>query len=263
MPDSLTPLLPHIPAMVMVLFRISGIFIFAPVFGSQAIPPQIKIFLALSLTICVYPLLPPQPVMEYSMITLVLAVFSEMIIGLAIGYGATLPLIAVQMGGQIMGQQMGMALANVLNPDTGAQSSIVSQMFFLMALTIFVLLNGHHALLATLIHSFDHNHIPIGMYRPDGSVVALLLGLLASMFELGMRVSAPLLTLVFLQTIAMGFVAKTVPQLNILSLGFPLRILMGILIVSAMAVSIGDVFIEEWEQTRIAIMNMFAPSIAR
>jgi flagellar biosynthetic protein FliR len=148
----------------------------------------------------------------------------------------------------------------VLNPDSGETSSIVSQIFFLMALTIFLLLDGHHIMIATIVHSFDHDHIPIGMYRPDGSLLGLLQGLLSSMFELGIRVAAPLLTLVFLETIAMGFVAKTVPQLNILSLGFPLRILMGFLITAAMAVGIGDVFAEELYAALRGLMRMFAPA---
>ncbi|MBI1369528.1 MAG: flagellar biosynthetic protein FliR [Planctomycetes bacterium] len=232
MPVSLVPILPHIPVFLLVVFRLAGIFMFAPMFGSDIIPVKVKALLALVLGFCVYPLIPPQAPVHLTMMSMVVSIGSEMLIGLVIGYGASLPLVAMQLGGLIMGQQLGLGFAQVLNPDFGEDTDVLGQTLFVTALTVFIVLNGHHILLSTLVHSFST--VPIGAYMPGSSVLHVITGLLASMFELGVRVAAPLLCLVFLETIAMGFIARTVPQLNILSLGFPLRIIIGMMLVIAL-----------------------------
>ncbi len=226
MSDELAHIYPHIPAFLLVLFRLGGIFIFGPVFGSQVIPMRVKVLLALVLTMCIYPIVPPQIPVQLSLANIMLAVGSEMLIGLIIGYGASLPLVALQIAGQMMGHQLGLGLAQVFSPDFNEQTEVLSQFLFLVALTAFLLMDGHHAMIGALIASF--HAVPLGGYVPDDRLMGLVTGLLNSMFELGLRVAAPLLCLVFLETIAMGFVARTVPQLNILSLGFPLRIIVGL-----------------------------------
>lgn len=256
MSDSLNTLLPHIPAFLLVMFRLTGIFVFAPMFGSSAIPVRVKVMLALVLAVCVYPMVPPQTPIGLSVMTLGAAVGSELLIGVAIGYGASLPLTAIQMGGMMMGQQLGLGLAQVFNPDFGEQTDVMGQFFFIVALTIFILLDGHHALLSVLVHSFDR--IPLGGFIPGESVLQLMVGLLGAMYELAIRVAAPLLCIVFLETIAMGFVARTVPQMNILSLGFPLRILIGLLLIMAALAAMNDALAESIRQSMRAMGRVFA-----
>lgn len=237
----LDPLLSHLPVWLLVLFRISGIFLIGPFFGSSLMPGRIKIFLALGLSFCVYPMLLGRAadgvaaqsiahIMAQGMTLwgIVGLVVSELLVGLVIGFGAGLPLFGIQIGGQIVDQQLGLGLAGVYNPDVGADSGIISQFYFLMALTFFLILNGHRAVLSVLVGSFDH--VPLGGYVADGQLVHLMIGLLQSMFELALGVAAPLLCLVFLETVAMGFIARTVPQLNIMSVGFSLRIIVGMFV---------------------------------
>jgi flagellar biosynthetic protein FliR len=161
----------------------------------------------------------------------VAAVASELLIGLALGFGANLPLIGMQIAGQVADQQMGLGIGGVFNPDLQEDSGVVGQFYFLLATTVFLLAGGHRVLLATLVGSFGH--IPLGGFLSTsgaaggGSLITLMTGLLSSAFELALRVSAPLLCLVFLETVAMGFLARTVPQMNVMSVGFALRILIG------------------------------------
>jgi flagellar biosynthetic protein FliR len=229
--DGLALIYAHVPAFLLVLFRLGGIFIFGPVFGSQVIPIRVKVLIALVLAVCIYPIVPPQVPVELSLPTLGVAVGTEMLIGLIIGYGASLPLIAMQVGGQMMGHQLGLGLAHVFSPDFNEQTEVMSQFLFLMALAAFLVLGGHHAMISALVGSF--HAVPLGGYLPDAALLELVTGLLQSMFELGLRVAAPLLCLVFLETVAMGFVARTVPQMNILSLGFPVRIIVGFFVLVA------------------------------
>ncbi len=255
---SFAPLLPHVPAFALVLFRLTGIFMVGPVFASQSIPARIKIFLALGLSFCVYPMLleptgmagapgyeAAQGVREIivsglSLWTLVFAVGSELMIGVVIGFGASLPIFGVQVGARVIDQQMGLGLAQVFNPEIGDNSGILDQIYFIMAMMIFLVLGGHRVMMEVLVGTF--RTVPLGGYVPDGHLLDLVIGLSTSMLDLAMRVAGPLLCLIFLETVAMGFVARTVPQMNILSIGFPLRIVVGSAILVASVQTEAEVF---------------------
>ncbi len=250
---SLEALLPHLPAWLLVLFRIGGIFIFAPMFGSTTIPMRVKVMMALLLSLCVYPVLLDtdrpaaaliEPIIDSGLSMWVLgpAIFMELSIGFVIGYGATLPLTGMQLAGRMIDQQLGMGLAGVFNPELDAQSGIVGEVYFMLALAIFILLDGHRVALMILVGTFDT--IPPGGFAFDGHLLNMIVALLGTMFELAMRVAAPLLCIIFLQTVAMGFIARTVPQLNILSIGFPVRILVGVLLLTAAVALEVEVLIE-------------------
>lgn len=251
----------------MVLFRLTGIFILAPVLGSRTVFRQVKVFWVLGLSFCVYPMLlePGRPAAgllgplidtSLSLWTLIPAAGLELLIGYAIGYGASLPLIGMQTGGHVIDQQVGLALAGVFNPELEEQSGVTGEMFFLLAVTIFAILGGHRVMLAVLIGSFDR--VPPGGFGAIGSLLDLMLGLLASMFELALRVAAPLLGLIFLETVAMGFLARTVPQINILSVGFVVRILLGGVVLVAMISSAAGAYTENLQDVLGRLMRFFA-----
>ena len=229
-------LVDHLPAWLMVLFRLTGVFILAPMLGSVTIPRQVKVLLVLSLSFCVYPmLLEPTRASAtfvgsvvangFSLWTLIPTVGLELLLGVAVGYAASLPLVGVQLGGRMIDQQMGLGLAGVINPEMDAQSGVVGEFFFIMAVAIFALMGGHRVMFATLIGSFDR--VPLGGFTDFAGLVDLMIALMVIMYELAIRIAAPLLCLIFLQTVALGFIARTVPQMNILSVGFVLRILVG------------------------------------
>jgi flagellar biosynthetic protein FliR len=255
MSEGLLQITPHVPAFMLVFFRMTGIFIFAPMFGSSVLPMRAKVLLALVLAFCVYPIVPPQVPVTLSLGTIAFAVGSEILIGLIIGYGASLPLVAMQIGGQTMGHQLGLGLAQVFNPEFDEQTEVLSQFLFISSLAVFLLLDGHHAMLGALVHSYQS--VPLGGYVPDGSLIMLITGMLGSAYELGLRVAAPLLCIIFLETIAMGFIARTVPQLNILSLGFPLRIIVGMFLLVGLAATMFTAFGDHMREMMGALMQMF------
>lgn len=254
MPATLEPILAHLPAFGLVLARMAGLFVIAPLFGSELVPARVKVLLAMSIGFCVYPLIPPQPV-QLTWGNAVFVAGGEVMIGLVIGFGAALPLIAMQTAGQLMGQQLGLGIAEVLDPGSDETSETLGRLLFLVALMIFLLMDGHHALLSVLIGSF--RRVPLGGYAPDGEVLAIVIGLLTSMLELAVRVAAPLLCLVFLEAIALGFVARTVPQLNILTAGFPLRIILGLALIALAMGAMTDAFIGSMRQTLTALSRLF------
>jgi len=219
------------------------LMIYGPVFGSSVIPIRVKVFLSLVIGLAAYPLLSAEHLMgiELKLDLWLLAplIAMELLIGLIVGFIASLPLLALQTGGLIMGQQMGLGFAQLYNPAIDDEADIIGQMLFFMAIAGFLIVGGHEWMLLAVLNSFEH--LPLGRFAIDFDVVELVSGILLTSLELALRVAAPLLALVFLETVAMGLLAKTVPQLNILSLGFPIRILVGIGIVALGLVVINDV----------------------
>lgn len=244
--EGLGDILDHVPALLLVVFRIGGLMIFGPVFGSSVIPVRVKILLSLVLGLAIYPLVgAPDPNLSLDLWSIAPAVAMELMVGLIIGYLATLPLVAVQVGGLMMGQQMGLGFARFVNPALDVEADVVAQVLFLMTLTGFLLIGGHEAMVLAVLDSFQHLPAPaVASFTPDLDLLSLATGMLGSALEIALRVATPVLALLFLQTVAMGFIAKTVPQMNILSLGFPLRILGGLAIISLGLVVIDDVIMD-------------------
>ncbi len=272
MPVTLGPILNHLPAWLLVLFRITGIFVIGPVFGSRVIPMRIKVLLAFGLSLCVYPMLldpsrpsaqwvgqfvlphPAADLSQLSLFSIGATVFMELMVGAVIGFGTILPIIGMQIGGRIASQQVGLGLAELFAPNV-EESGILSQAMFMLAIMIFLILGGHRVMMQTLLATFDR--VPLGGLNFQGSIVDLMVALLGSMFELALRVAAPLLCLIFLQTIALGFIARTVPQMNILTIGFPLRILIGMSILIAFVSVLDDVFITQMRKALAMIASVF------
>jgi len=245
----------HIPPALLVIFRIGGLTIYGPVFASTVIPVRVRIFLAFIIGLACYPLLSARcfegVALKLDLWSLAPSITMELMIGLIIGYLSSLPLLAMQTGGLIMGQQMGLGFAQLYNPTIDDEADIVGQLLFFMALAGFVLMGGHESMLLAVLHSFDH--VGLGRFALDMDVLNLITGMLVSSLELALRVAAPLLALVFLETVALGFLAKTVPQLNILSLGFPIRILVGLGVAALGLFVINDVAMDSLLETLNAI----------
>jgi flagellar biosynthetic protein FliR len=240
-------ILDHIPPALLVIFRIGGLMIYGPVLGSSVIPVRIRVLLAFVLGAAIYPTLAAQ---HHTAVGLQLNVWMlgplvalELLVGLIIGYLASLPLTGVQIGGVIISQQMGLGFAQLFNPAINEESDVLGQMLFFMALATFILAGGLDSIVLTLLHTFER--IPAGGVALDQHFITLVCGALASSLELGLRIAAPLLCIVFLETVALGFLSKTVPQLNVLSLGFPLRILVGLAILTLGLTVMNDVVLDE------------------
>ncbi|MHC4908345.1 MAG: flagellar biosynthetic protein FliR [Planctomycetota bacterium] len=239
---------PHVTGFALVAFRLAGIMVYGPVFGSSVIPTRIKLLLAWTLALALYPAISStsgvvHPAMELTLWSLAPIMAFEVLLGICIGFIANVPMLAVQAGGLVMGQQMGLGFARFFNPAVDASADIVGQLLFFLTLAGFLAIGGLEAVITAVLNSFEH--VPLAGLSVGESLLALLTGLLTSSFELALRVAAPLLALIFLQSVAMGFIAKTVPQLNILSLGFPLRILAGLTIVMLGLTIIDEVIMEE------------------
>lgn len=213
----------HVTPFALVLARIGGIFIFAPALGSPIIPAQVKALIVAGLTFVVYPSVAAPMPGTIDLIALIPMMLGETLIGLSIGLIVAIPVMSVQMGGLLIGQQMGLGLGTVYNPAIDADGDVVGQVLFYLALAIFMALGGMELLHAALLRTFDH--VPLGAFAAGQAPLELLTGVVASGYALAIRVAAPVLCIIMLETISTGVLMKTVPQLNVLTFGFPIKII--------------------------------------
>ena len=232
---------------VLILIRVSGMIFAAPVLGSPLFPGRTKVAFGLVLSLVLFPVLPkeldrlPETLGDYLVV-----VFLEMAIGLIFGLAATLIFAGVQLGGQMMDHQIGFALANVIDPVTQQQQSILSQFYFLFAILIFLTSRGHHVLLRGVVDSF--HLIPLGGLVLQESWTSLVtIDLAGSMFIIAVRLAAPVVVALLLASVAMGFMARTVPEMNIFIIGFALRIFIGIVVMVVFIPMIGEALVGLFE----------------
>lgn len=228
----LPELFDHLGIWVVVLARIGGLFVFAPMISNGAIPMQVKAMVAVGLSACVYPALLPaiaaQGVDQLALDgwPLVFLLVFEALVGVTIGLLALIPFSGMQIGGLTMGQQMGLGIAREFDPTTETEANVMGDILYYLAILAFLALGGIEQMVAAVMHSYTA--VPIGAFQVDQPIIAICLGLLQSAMEVGLRIAVPILCIIFLQTCSLGFIAKTAPAFNILSLGFPMRVLLGI-----------------------------------
>ncbi|MGI9013159.1 MAG: flagellar biosynthetic protein FliR [Phycisphaerales bacterium] len=237
---------PHIIPALLVICRIGGLMIFGPVLSTPMIPARIRVGLAFLLGLAIYPALIPSPLIavpqSIELWMLAAVALIEVSFGAVIGLLAGLPIMAAQMGGLVMGQQMGLGFARFFNPAIDDEADVIGQVLYILTIGAFIAVGGVEQLVYATLHSFQH--VALGGFIPAADLLDVTAGLLLAALEMALRISAPLLGLIFLETVAMGFLAKTVPQLNILSLGFPIRILAGLFILAAGLLVVEEVLIE-------------------
>ncbi|MBL9147180.1 MAG: flagellar biosynthetic protein FliR [Phycisphaerae bacterium] len=248
MATSIDTIQEHLGAVLVVVFRLSGLALFGPVIGSPTIPMRIKALLVFLLGVAAYPTIAAGPLSGASVPltfgSLAPMIVMEVLIGAIVGFLALMPLIAMQMGGLITSQQMGLGFARIYNPAMDDEGDSIEQAFFFLAISTFLALGGLEQIISAVVRSFQFLEpggggriLAVGGYGLENALVSTLAGVFLSAMELALRVSAPLMAIFFLETVAMGFLSKSMPALNLMALGFPLRILLGFtVIVIGMAV---------------------------
>lgn len=152
----------------------------------------------------------------------------ELVFGLAIGVVLNLVLIAVQWGGEIIGQQMGLGIGQVFDPQLGQTGSIVGDIYFLMTLAMFLIVGGHRMFLAGVLDSF--HRLPPLTLGMDINLLDLVVDLLGSAMMLAMRLAGPMLVTMLAVDVVLGFLGRTLPQINVMTAGLSLRAVVGMIV---------------------------------
>ncbi len=215
---------------ILVFLRISLLMMLLPVLGHKLIPAPAKAGLVAMLTLLVFPIVSKSvPLIEPDPVVYILFALQEMLLAGALAMLAQLVFTAVQFAGQMMSLQMGMAMANVFDPATSAQGAIIGQFAGVLAILMWLASGAHHMFILTLIESFTILP-PASSWSFDAWIV--INDAAANMFVLAIRLMAPVLLLLFFVYVALGLVARAVPQVQVFFVSFPLSIGLGLLIFS-------------------------------
>ncbi len=217
-----------VPVYVLVLFRIAGMMIWAPMLGSARIPKRIKAMMACVLALGIAQGLTLSVQIPSTPWGLALAIGGEIIFGAAMGMIVSFIFVAGQWAGEIIGQQMGLNLGQTFDPQFGASGSMIGDLYFFLTLLVFMLINGHHAMIRGVHDSFAA--VPLLSVGMTGDLLNLLIGLFHGATLLAMQLAAPMLVTMLVVDVVLGFVGKTVPQLNIMTAGISLRSLVGLFV---------------------------------
>lgn len=218
--------LEQITIWLLVFSRTAGIFSVAPVLGNAHVPVITRIGLAACLALIFTPLVSAgHPSPPADMFGLVFAFAKEAVVGLAIGFVGMLLFMVIQSTAQLIDLQMGLGFASLVDPNN-EQTSVVGQFYFLTATLVFLTMNGHHMIIQGLGDSFSV--IPLGhlTFRPEA--MGSLLNVFARLFVAAIKIGGPIVGVILLTDVALGILSRTVPQLNVLVVGFPAKLFVGL-----------------------------------
>ena len=226
MPLPALDILTILPAFALVLFRVSGMIMTAPLYGSPVIPMRIRAALTFTLTLVTFPLLRNQLPQAATFADVVSGAVGELMIGAAIGLALTMMLLAGEVAGTLIGQQAGLSLGEVSNPLQEHQASVLGQIYTTVLTLVFLIAGGHRAMIAAVMDTFAI--IPVMTMRDTGSIVLLLTETLTAAFVAGIRIAGPAMIALFLAAITLAVLSRAMPQLNILTIGFTTKVVLAL-----------------------------------
>ncbi|MDF3837820.1 flagellar biosynthetic protein FliR [Cupriavidus basilensis] len=217
-----------IAAFLWPMFRLLALFGTAPLFSESTIPRRAKVALAALLSVIISPTIDKLPLVPVYSLEGLLIILNEVGIGLAVGFAMRLVFAAVQYAGETIGMQMGLSFASFYDRSAGGQTMVLGRFLNIVAMLMFLALDGHLLLLATLADSFSS--LPISSQPLSGAGWAAVAAAGASVFSSGLLLALPLIAALLTLNLAMGILNRASPQLSIFAVGFPVTLSGGILL---------------------------------
>lgn len=213
---------------IFVLIRISGIFIISPIFNNDFIPKIFKIGFAFFFSLIITDVLNAKQI-DYNNLGVLSLVLKELIVGFIVGFISYLFFTAVYVLGQIVDMEIGFGMVNVLDPQNKEEMPIMGNFYYILAILVFFVIDGHHMLIKGLVDSFTY--IPIGTFELKSAVMYQVVGILGKVFVIGFKISSPILAALFLANVLLGILARTMPQMNVFIVGMPFKIFIGLFVI--------------------------------
>jgi flagellar biosynthetic protein FliR len=210
-------------------FRIGAMITAAPVFGPRSVPTRFRVLVALALTLVIMPLLPSTPAVDalsYSGISIVL---HQVIIGLALGFMLRLVFGAFELAGESAAQLMGLGFASMIDPQNGVSVPVLSQFYVMLATLMFFAFNGHLMWIEVVADSFRAIPVAAEGLTPTGLWAIVMFG--GDMFAWSVRLALPLVAALLVVNLSFGVLTRAAPQLNVFSVGFPVAIALGFVLI--------------------------------
>jgi flagellar biosynthetic protein FliR len=216
---------------LLIFVRITGLFVVSPVFGRQNIPAYYKIGFSFAASVIVSYNVPVPDIKAYNSIAaFILLVIKEFAIGLVLGYLSYLIITSIYLAGQMIDMHIGFGMVSVFDPISNIQIPVNANFYFILTMLIFLTIDGHHLLIYTLTDSFTM--LPIGspmVYNEN--MVDFVVKLFGSIFAISFKIAAPVTAAILVVDVALGIIAKAVPQVNVFIIGLPLKIFIGLIVI--------------------------------
>lgn len=216
------------PLFLVIFLRVAGILAAVPAIGARAVPLQVRIGLVLGLSALLIPIVADRVRLpDFSLPSILSLGFTEFLVGAAMGLCIRFVFVAFEIAGETISLQMGLSIINVIDPMAGTSVPLLSRFMGLLASLIFFAIDGHHMVLEALVQSFQL--VPPLDVHLSGAVGEAVLKKALGMFVLALTVASPVMTALFVTTLAMGMLGRTIPQLNVMVNTVPVSIGVGLL----------------------------------
>lgn len=213
----------------MIVGRVAGVFIQAPIFNSRSFPMFGKTALAVWLSLLLWFVTPVHTTLPDSFFLILLSLIFEVALGFTIGFICNIIFIAVQSAGEVADMQMGLSVATALDPVFGAVISVIGRLAFYTALIVFIMADGHHLVLSAFHQSFTA--LPAGKMANFASpaLAQQMIGLGSALWLTAIKLAAPVVLLIFISDFTFGIVSRVAPQVNVFMLGFQVKPSLGLI----------------------------------
>lgn len=216
------------PIFILIFCRMAGLFIMSPIFGRQNLPTYWKIMFSVFLSYIVFSFDSFDTIIEIeSFLHLAIYAIKEFFLGFILGYITTMLFSAILLAGQLIDTQIGFGMVNILDPQNNIQVPLLGNFNNMIALLLFLILDGHHTLISFLISSIDI--VPVGRVVIDPDVYRMLIVLFYKAFELAFKISLPIIGAALVTEGALGLLSRSISQINIFAIGIPGKILIGLI----------------------------------
>jgi flagellar biosynthetic protein FliR len=220
------------PNLMLIFCRITAFFVVVPIYSSRNVPTTFKIALSVFISFIIFAFMGtnnPVPIdSQY-----VLLILREILVGVLLGFLVYLFFTAAQTAGSFMDIQIGFGIANVIDPLTGVSAPMLGNLKDIIAMLLFLAIDGHHFLIRAIIDSYQwipiNNELFTRIYH--GDISEFLLKSLSTMFYLAMQIAAPVIAALFLTDLGLGLLARVAPQFNIFVVGAPLKMILGFVVI--------------------------------
>jgi flagellar biosynthetic protein FliR len=223
--DDLAPFFPLVVPFLLVVFRVLGMFSFVAFFSNVAIPGNVKVLLGLSISFCIFNVVPHSGAIPATLPSLILAIMGEMSVGLLMGMMVALVFNGLQMGAHMVTQQMGLSLAGVYDPMFDQESTAVEQVAFWLGTITFITMGGHAQLINAIVYSYQS--VPMGHAVQPEHMLEVGLASLTTSYHVAVKIAAPALVAFFVSHLTLGFIGKSMPQLNVMTMGITVNLMVG------------------------------------
>ncbi len=219
----------QVAGFMLVLARISPLFIVAPMFSSKMVPPRVRGLAAVGLAVGIAPLAIRGHRVPLDVMGLGALALKEIMVGLAFALAIAAMFAAVSTAGSLADTLIGFSFGQLVDPTTGNHGGVLAQFYSLIGVAVFIAIGGDTWVIQGLDRSYDL--IPLTGYPAIGSLVGGVQAAFSGIMVSAMELAAPLVLAVLITDVAFGVVARVVPQLNVFSVGFPAKVLVGLLII--------------------------------